>query len=157
MGHHLPPDVMRKLRQKYPEVKNLNNIISDVFEEIREKAIDDGSCLVFNFGTFYTYKTFSQRLGTTVARFKFMISRSFSNNLRDDSYIQTRIQRLYERIFDKEKTKNPQYVENNKRNIRIHQKILNSKTELKNISKEEHKVHDEIYSILEEVNSSETT
>lgn len=148
MSYKLPEEIFQKLKDKYSDV-DLKNLVNDIFEEIRDKSIQDGSCLIKNFGCFYTYKTFSSRKGSYVPRFKFRISRAFEKKFSSDSYIQNAIQTNLTRVFDKRKEQNPNYILNNRNNKKNQSSMVNSQRIIAENSADRIFL-DEISNILEE-------
>lgn len=98
--YKLPQDIIYKLKEKHPQLVELENkekypgtnfklehLINDIFVEIMEKAIYDGSCLIRSFGTFVAFKVFSNRTKKEAPRFKFKISLSLNDKLKTDQHI----------------------------------------------------------------------
>lgn len=147
--YKLPEDIRKIIHSKFPNVENLDEIVHSIFEEICEKAINDGSCLIHKFGVFYTYKAFSSKRGTFVPRFKFKISRTFAENMIQDVYILSKIQKVMKRVFSSEKEKNTNYVQKRDTNFKLHSAIVNGQRKIKEKVKER-MIKDEILEILEE-------
>lgn len=147
--YKLPVDILRKLKNKFPEIQNIEELVNMLFEEIREKSINDGACLIHKFGTFYTYKAYSGKKETFIPRFKFKISRSFSKKIEDDTYVINRIEKVLERFFINSKTENEKYIKNRSLNNQLQSEILNNQTKIKEKTKENIS-NDEIADILNE-------
>lgn len=149
MLYKLPADVKRALQNKFPNCKELDEIIDSIFSEIRDKAFNDGSCLINLFGTFYTYKTFNSKKNKYVPRFKFKISRAFSKSFIDDQFLIDKIDKTMSRVFDAEKSTNEKYIKTRKKNNDTQKSILNNQRKLRE-KIDENLAHDEIASILSE-------
>lgn len=147
--YRLPADVQRKLRSKFPDITELDNIVDAVFEEIREKAFDDGSCTIQKFGSFYAYKAFSKKRGAFVPRLKFRISRALLQNMIDDDYTLQRITKVVDRVFEKDKEKDPNYVRVRNINAKNQTTILNNQRKIREKTKV-NVIEDEISKILSE-------
>ena len=87
----IPRDIYIELRNEFPEVKNLDKIIDSIFDKIFKKTIRDGSCAIRKLGTFFVYKTISNRINQIVPRFKFLMSKSMRTNLGNDEYLMDQI------------------------------------------------------------------
>ena len=148
--HKLPADIQRKLKYKFPDVKNLDEIINLIFESILEKSFDDGSCSIQTFGTFYSYKAYSNKRGTYVPRFKFRISRALTNQMCDDEYMLQRIDKVLDRMVDAKK-KFPKEEMHLRRNLNYENQnqIINNQREVRKKTKE-NIAQDEINKILTE-------
>lgn len=153
MNHKLPADLQRKIRNKFPKIDQLDEIVDSIFEAIINKTFDDGSCPIKSFGTFYSYKAFSNKKGIIVPRFKFRIARSLMNSICNDEYILERIEKVVKRVVDSngkfankevQSCRDLNYKKQNE--ILYNQKII-KKQVLENL------IHDEISDILnEEIN-----
>ena len=158
--YRLPKDIQKHLQEKFPKITNLKEIVSTIFEEIREKTIDDGSCQIGLFGTFYAYKAYSGRKGNYIPRFKFRISRSFLQTIVDDDYTLQRIEKTAARMYkDHVPIQPPQLSDNPEKlegmeairayNIRSQNHILNNQRKVRAKTKE-NLAQDEILKILSE-------
>jgi len=141
----IPPDILNDLKREFPEFKSIEKFIDRLFEKIFRKTISDGSCAITRLGTFFSYKTYSNRLKKIVPRFKFSLSRALRNHIADDRYLLDQIQDVKEpseRVpyieitGDKSGGRDRREAERNKKHshIKSHEKV----------------VQDEIYAILEE-------
>ena len=147
--YRLPNDVQRRLRNKFPHISELDEIVNSVFEEIIEKTLNDGSCTVYRLGLFYSYKAFSKKRGTYVPRLKFQISRTLLNRMIDDEYVMQRITKVMDRVFDKEKETNPEYLRTRNLNYQNQTGVLNNQKEVRRKTQIK-AVEDEISKILSE-------
>ena len=145
--YRLPVDIQRNLRNKFPDIEELDSIVNAIIDEICEKTFNDGSCSIYKFGTFYSYKAYSSKRGKFVPRFKFQVSRTFLNNLLDDEYTIQKITKTLERVFNREKEKNTDYQNVRKVNQKNQSQILNSQKIVREKT-EERIVKDEIAEIL---------
>lgn len=150
----LPADVLRQLRTKFPNVPELESIVDAVFTEIAEKTFDDGSCSVQKFGTFYCYKAFSSKKGKFVPRFKFRISRSFTNSINSDEFTLQRINTTLERVFSDDKKENLKYQKIRDINLKNHNLVLNGQRKVRALT-DEHEAYDEILDILDSGDSED--
>ena len=146
--YRLPQDILARLKRKYPDIDNFDEIVNCIFEEIREKSITDGTCPIHKFGSFYTYKAFSGRKGVYVPRFKFRPSRAFMNAMNNDFYIVRKIDKVVERVYN-ELNRTEEHRILRDENYKAQQKVLNSQKKIKE-KINENIVHDEIAKILEE-------
>ena len=87
----VPRDILGELQREFPEVKNMETIIDRLFEMIFKKTIFDGACAITKLGVFFSFKTFSNRLGKIVPRFKFSMSRAMRKLLAEDAYMMDKI------------------------------------------------------------------
>lgn len=147
--YKVPDDIEKQLKTKYPNVK-IKDFVHDLFVLIREKAINSGNCLIYGLGSFYTYKTFSEKEGKFLPRFKFRVSRTLLDKLIKDNFVLERIQSVMNRIFDKKKEQNASYIKNRIINKSLHDTVKNGN---RVIHEEERKtkMEDAIYEILEKV------
>ena len=82
----IPEDLMKELTDKYPDA-NIRHIVQLLFDNILEKTLKDGSCMITEFGKFESFKTFSTKLQTEVIRFKFRISPVLEKKIKFDKYL----------------------------------------------------------------------
>lgn len=82
----LSEDIEIKLQKKYPDI-HIKSIIDDIFREIIEKTIKDGSTVIKGFGKFVSYASYSGKLDTDVIRFKFKASNAFMGKIKKDEYL----------------------------------------------------------------------
>ena len=87
----VPKDILGEMKREFPEIENMESIIDKLFEMIFKKTIFDGACAITKFGIFFAFKTFSNRIGKIVPRFKFSMSRSMRKFLSEDAYMMDRI------------------------------------------------------------------
>ena len=66
---------------------HLDHLQQLLFDNILEKTLKDGSCMVTEFGKFESFKTFSTKLQTEVIRFKFRISPVLEKKIKFDKYL----------------------------------------------------------------------
>jgi len=82
----LPIDIENEIIRKYPDV-DVINLFHDLTTIAIQKTCFDGSCNIRDFGKFIAYKIYSTRTGKDVVRFKFKLSTSFVNRLKNDKYL----------------------------------------------------------------------
>ena len=66
---------------------HIRGIVSSIFQQILDKTLNDGSCLVREFGKFISFKTFSTKIGQDVIRFKFKLSQSLDKRIKNDAFL----------------------------------------------------------------------
>lgn len=86
MAYELPKDIIDRLQEKYPDA-HISQISRDIITEIVSKTLRDGATVISSFGRFISYKTFSKKMNKPVIRFKFQISRSLDNKIKNDTYL----------------------------------------------------------------------
>ena len=84
--YRLPEDVETDLQKKFQNV-HIPTLVQYIFQGILEKALNDGSCSVREFGKFITFRTRSNKIGQDVIRFKFKLSNTLNNKLKIDQYL----------------------------------------------------------------------
>ena len=95
----LPNDLIERLKLKYPGIP-IGQIASDIFDEIKEETFNLGSCTIGMFGTFYCYKTFSTKRGREAVRFKFLLSKTFNNQIIHDKFLLDKIDKMINHRID---------------------------------------------------------
>lgn len=131
----LPKDIEFTLQKKYPDFKDMVYFVHDLFEAIKNKSFDDGSCTLSSFGSFYSYKTFSGKKGRIVVRFKFAISKSFNEAIATDEYIINKIDKnISHRI--KLDTLKKEWREHRDENKSMQNLFFNKKRETSRLTKE---------------------
>ena len=97
--YHLPDDLVNQLQQQYPDV-HIKTLIPTLFQAILEKTLSDGSCLIRGFGRFVAYKTYSNKIGQDVIRFKFKPSQALDRKLKNDEYLLEKMPVQAKRAFN---------------------------------------------------------
>ena len=98
--YHLPEDLVKHLQDKYPNV-HVKSLVPSLFQAILEKTLTDGSCLIRGFGSFIAYKTYSNKIGRDVIRFKFKPSQALDRKLKNDDYLLDNMPIQAKRAFDR--------------------------------------------------------
>ena len=102
--YHLPEDLVKHLQGKYPNV-HVKSLVPSLFQAILEKTLTDGSCLIRGFGSFVAYKTYSNKIGRDVIRFKFKPSQALDRKLKTDDYLLDNMPVQAKRAFDEKHAK----------------------------------------------------
>lgn len=97
--YHLPEDLVKELQDKYQHV-HVKTFVPTLFQAILEKTLSDGSCLIRGFGSFIAYKTYSNKIGREVIRFKFRPSQALDRKLKGDEYLLENMPVKAKRAFD---------------------------------------------------------
>lgn len=147
--YKVPLSIENKLKKEYPEI-NVSKFINELFNMIHEKSITDGSCLIYNFGRFFSFKHFSSAKCKFQPRFKFKVSRALIRKMGEDPYILDQISLTSAYIFDKEKLKNKSYCENRERSQALQNLIKNNSTIIRESERKE-QMRDEINDIFTEM------
>ncbi len=82
----LPEDVELDLQKKYQDVK-VREFVNSLFQAIINKATQDGSCSIREFGKFIAFVTDSSRIGKHVLRFKFKVTPALNDKIKNDEYL----------------------------------------------------------------------
>lgn len=147
--YKVPLSIENKLKKEYPEI-DVSKLINELFSMIHEKSITDGSCLIYNFGRFFSFKHFSSSKCKFQPRFKFKVSRALIRKMGEDPYILDQISLTSAYIFDKEKLKNKSYYENRERSQALQNLIKNNSTIIRESELKE-QMRDEINDIFTNV------
>lgn len=147
--YKVPFSIEKKLKEQYSNI-DVGKFINDLFNLIHEKSISEGSCLIYNFGRFFSYKHFSNTKCKFQPRFKFKVSRALIKKMCDDPYILDQISLTSATIFDKEKLKNDDYKKNRERSQALQNLIKNNSKIIREFERN-YKMRDEISTIFEEL------
>lgn len=82
----IPEDLENEIIKKYPNT-NIKAILQSVFTGLIDKTLNDGGCIIREFGNFKAFKTHSSKLGKDVIRFKFTISPALEKKIKFDEYL----------------------------------------------------------------------
>jgi len=84
--YKLPEELEAELQKKFPNV-HIQTITQYIFSAILNKTFNDGSCSIREFGKFVSFKTRSSRTSQDVIRFKFKISNTLNQKIKQDQYL----------------------------------------------------------------------
>ena len=153
--YKIPNIIEKKLQEKYTSI-NVSEFINDLFTEIQNKSISDGSCLIYNFGHFFAFKNFSNKKFKFQPRFKFKVSRALIKKMADDPYILDQINLTTSMIFDQKKMQDEKYLKNREKSQNLQNIIKNNSLLIKE-KDYLNEMKDEIYSLFEEGSNNHET
>lgn len=146
MSYKLPYDVVEDLKEQFPEVDDMEELVHKFFAAIVDKTLTDGSCLIRELGKFYAYVTYSNKINAETIRMKFRLAPSLNNKIKSDKY-------LIEHLPVRDKTpfteKNEELCQD-KRDQKRNQKIISQATANANRKTNERKTKKVIHDILDE-------
>jgi hypothetical protein len=82
MAYRLPEEIENALQKEFPQVA-IKKLVNRLFELVTDKTIYEGGCHIRQFGKFIAYPVYSTRTGKKVVRFKYRISASLTNAIKD--------------------------------------------------------------------------
>lgn len=82
----IPPDIELQLSQRFPQV-DVRKIVSNLFQLILDKTLEDSSCSVRGLGKFLAYSVYSGKSKTNLIRFKFKPAECLRKRIRTDKYL----------------------------------------------------------------------